>query len=32
MAVEQALARSGRAYQELDGRFAGQVIVRRTRA
>lgn len=31
-AVEQALARSGRAYQELDGRFAGQVIVRRTRA
>ena len=32
MAVEQALARSGRAYQELDGRFAGQVIVRRNRA
>jgi cell division protein FtsQ len=32
MAVEQALARSGRSYQELDGRFAGQVIVRRTRA
>ena len=32
MAVAQALARSGRAYQELDGRFAGQVIVRRTRA
>jgi cell division septal protein FtsQ len=32
MAVEQALARSGRPYQELDGRFAGQVIVRRTRA
>jgi cell division septal protein FtsQ len=31
-AVEQALARSGRPYQELDGRFAGQVIVRRTRA
>ena len=31
-AVEQALARSGQAYQELDGRFAGQVIVRRTRA
>jgi cell division septal protein FtsQ len=30
-AVEQALARSGRPYQELDGRFAGQVIVRRTR-
>ena len=32
MAVEQALARAGRTYQELDGRFAGQVIVRRTRA
>ena len=32
MAVEQALARSGRPFQELDGRFAGQVIVRRTRA
>ena len=31
-AVEQALARTGRTYQELDGRFAGQVIVRRTRA
>ena len=31
-AVEQALVRTGRAYQELDGRFAGQVIVRRTRA
>ncbi len=31
-AVEQALARSGRSYQELDGRFAGQVIVRRTPA
>ncbi len=31
-AVEQALVRAGRAYQELDGRFAGQVIVRRTRA
>lgn len=29
MAVEQALARRGRAYAELDGRFAGQVIVRR---
>ena len=28
-AVEQALARTGQAYQELDGRFAGQVIVRR---
>ena len=32
MAVEQALARSGRPYGELDGRFAGQVIVRRPRA
>jgi cell division protein FtsQ len=32
MAVEQALARTGRTYQELDGRFAGQVIVRRTHA
>ena len=32
MAVEQALARTGRSYQELDGRFAGQVIVRRKRA
>jgi cell division septal protein FtsQ len=32
MAVEQALARTGRTYQELDGRFAGQVIVRRVRA
>lgn len=32
MAVEQALARTGRPYQELDGRFAGQVIVRRSRA
>jgi cell division septal protein FtsQ len=32
MAVEQALARTGRPYQELDGRFAGQVIVRRTPA
>jgi cell division septal protein FtsQ len=32
MAVEQALARTGRPYQELDGRFAGQVIVRRMRA
>jgi len=31
-AVEQALARTGQPYQELDGRFAGQVIVRRTRA
>ena len=32
MAVAQALARQGRAYQELDGRFAGQVIVRGVRA
>jgi len=31
-AVEQALARTGRVYQELDGRFAGQVVVRRARA
>jgi cell division septal protein FtsQ len=31
-AVEQALARQGRAYQELDGRFAGQVVVRKARA
>jgi cell division septal protein FtsQ len=31
-AVEQALAREGRAFQELDGRFTGQVIVRRARA
>ena len=30
MAVAQDLARQGRPYQELDGRFAGQVIVRRT--
>ena len=29
MAVAQDLARQGRKYQELDGRFAGQVIVRR---
>ncbi|HJR16431.1 MAG TPA: FtsQ-type POTRA domain-containing protein [Gemmatimonadales bacterium] len=28
MAVAQDLAREGRQYQELDGRFAGQVIVR----
>ncbi|MGH7508675.1 MAG: cell division protein FtsQ/DivIB [Gemmatimonadales bacterium] len=28
MAVAQDLARQGRNYQELDGRFAGQVIVR----
>lgn len=32
MAVAQDLARQGRRYQELDGRFAGQVIVRRTGA
>ena len=31
-AVEQALARQGRAYRELDGRFAGQVVVRQGRA
>ena len=29
MAVAQDLARQGRKYEELDGRFAGQVIVRR---
>lgn len=29
MAVAQDLARQGREYRELDGRFAGQVIVRR---
>ena len=29
MAVAQDLARQGRNYRELDGRFAGQVIVRR---
>jgi cell division septal protein FtsQ len=28
MAVAQDLARQGRSYQELDGRYAGQVIVR----
>jgi cell division protein FtsQ len=28
MAVAQDLARQGRSYQELDGRFAGQVVVR----
>jgi cell division septal protein FtsQ len=28
MAVAQDLARQGRKYQELDGRYAGQVIVR----
>jgi cell division protein FtsQ len=32
MAVAQDLARQGRKYQELDGRFAGQVVVRRTGA
>jgi hypothetical protein len=32
MAVAQDLARQGRSYQELDGRFAGQVIVRRAKA
>ncbi len=32
MAVAQDLARQGRNYQELDGRFAGQVIVRRAGA
>jgi cell division septal protein FtsQ len=31
-AVEQALARTGRIYRDLDGRFAGQVVVRRARA
>ena len=31
-AVEQALARTGRVYRDLDGRFAGQVVVRRARA
>jgi hypothetical protein len=31
-AVEQALARQGRVYQELDGRFAGQVVVRKEQA
>lgn len=31
-AVEQNLARQGRKFQELDGRFAGQVIVRWSRA
>ena len=31
-AVEQALARQGRAFRELDGRYAGQVIVRGARA
>jgi cell division septal protein FtsQ len=32
MAVAEDLARQGRNYQELDGRFAGQVIVRRAGA
>jgi cell division septal protein FtsQ len=32
MAVAQDLARQGQSYQELDGRFAGQVVVRRTGA
>lgn len=32
MAVAQDLARRGRRYQELDGRFVGQVIVRRAGA
>jgi cell division septal protein FtsQ len=32
MAVAQDLARQGRKFQELDGRFAGQVIVRRAGA
>ena len=31
-AVEQTLARQGRTFRELDGRFAGQVIVRWPRA
>lgn len=31
-AVEQALARQGRAFRELDGRFDGQVVVRQGRA
>ena len=31
-AVEQTLARQGRTFRELDGRFAGQVIVRWARA
>ena len=31
-AVEQALARQGRVYRELDGRFDGQVVVRQGRA
>ena len=31
-AVEQTLARQGRQFAELDGRYAGQVVVRRVRA
>jgi len=31
-AVEQTLVRQGRQFAELDGRFAGQVVVRRVRA
>jgi cell division septal protein FtsQ len=31
-AVEQALARQGRAYRELDARFDGQIVVRQGRA
>ncbi len=31
-AVEQALARQGRVDRDLDGRFAGQVVVRKARA
>jgi cell division septal protein FtsQ len=31
-AVERDLAQKGRKYEELDGRFTGQVIVRRSRA
>jgi cell division septal protein FtsQ len=31
-AVEQALARQGRGFRELDGRFDGQVVVRQGRA
>jgi hypothetical protein len=31
-AVERDLAQKGRKFQELDGRYTGQVIVRRTRA
>jgi hypothetical protein len=31
-AVERELAQKGRKFEELDGRFTGQVIVRRSRA